>query len=277
MKNALYMVDSVTNRQMNSFIITTETGHTLLVDGGYADDAENLLDRLCAVTGSQKPRVDAWLLTHPHTDHLDAFCKIMQEYAHRVDVEAILCNFPDASYCAKELEEWGRYEPSIEEFNRLLPAFQHKVRTMEQGELYRFGEIELEVLYVPSHNYETNYINNSSVITRVTLEGKTVLFLGDMGKQESRNCLAFFAGTDRLRSDYVQMSHHGQNGAVKEFYQAVSPSICLWCTPEWLWNNDAGQGYNTHKWKTIIVRGWMEEMGVKEHYVMKDGFREILL
>ena len=62
-----------------------------------------------------------------------------------------------------------------------------------------------------------------------------------------------------------------------DVYQAISPSACLWCTPDWLWNNDAGLGYNTHCFKTIEVQGWMEKLGVKTHYVTKDGDQTIEL
>ena len=89
--------------------------------------------------------------------------------------------------------------------------------------------------------------------------------------------LAMYQSTDKLKADYVQMAHHGQNGVDKPFYEAVNPTACLWCTPQWLWDNDAGKGFNTHCWKTVTVRGWMDELGVKEHYVMKDGLHEIKL
>ncbi len=69
----------------------------------------------------------------------------------------------------------------------------------------------------------------------------------------------------------MQIAHHGQNGVTKQFYEAVNPKGCLWGTPDWLWNNDIGQGYNTHSYKTIEVRGWMTELGVKEHYIMMNG------
>ena len=74
-----------------------------------------------------------------------------------------------------------------------------------------------------------------------------------------------------MKADYVQMAHHGQHGVTKEFYEAVAPTGCFWCAPDWLWNNDAGLGYNTHCFKTVEVQGWMEELGVKEHYILMNG------
>jgi hypothetical protein len=71
------------------------------------------------------------------------------------------------------------------------------------------------------------------------------------------------------------MAHHGQNGVDRAFYEAVSPRGCLWCAPAWLYNNDIGKGYNTHVWRTVEVRGWMEEIGATEHYVIKDGLQVV--
>ncbi len=47
------------------------------------------------------------------------------------------------------------------------------------------------------------------------------------------------------------MAHHGQAGATKQLYEAIAPKICLWPTPEWLWNNDAGNGKNTRTMENI--------------------------
>ena len=63
----------------------------------------------------------------------------------------------------------------------------------------------------------------------------------------------------------------------KTLYADIAPKICLWCTPQWLWDNDAGQGYNTHTWQTVIVRGWMEELGAQRHIVAKDGTQSLTL
>ena len=59
--------------------------------------------------------------------------------------------------------------------------------------------------------------------------------------------------------------------------QAVAPRVCLWNTPDWLWNNDAGNGFDTGPWRTVEVRGWMEELGVRRHFVSKDGEQTICL
>ena len=46
MKNTVYQLNSVTNVQMNSYIITTSDGHVMIIDGGFRQDAENMLTYL---------------------------------------------------------------------------------------------------------------------------------------------------------------------------------------------------------------------------------------
>ena len=76
---------------------------------------------------------------------------------------------------------------------------------------------------------------------------------------------------ETLYADYTQLAHHGQSGVSKEFYQYIKPEVCLWATPEWLWNNDKGNGFDTGPWATVETRRWMQELGAKKHIVAKDG------
>lgn len=58
----------------------------------------------------------------------------------------------------------------------------------------------------------------------------------------------------------------------EEVCEVVKPDVCLWCTPEWLWNNDMGDGYNTYLFLTVEVRSWMDEISPnRKDYVTKDG------
>ena len=65
------------------------------------------------------------------------------------------------------------------------------------------------------------------------------------------------------RSGWAAAKALNSSVVLKSFYQAVAPRACLWNTPDWLWNNDAGNGFDTGPWRTVEVRGWMEELGVR--------------
>jgi hypothetical protein len=103
---------------------------------------------------------------------------------------------------------------------------------------------------------------------------KSVLFTGDLGAEGGEKLLKS-KYADALPSDYVQMAHHGQAGVTEAFYRKVNPSYCLWPTPQWLWDNDKGQGKGSGHWKTLAVRAWMDKLNIKRHYVMFQGLQQI--
>jgi hypothetical protein len=73
-----------------------------------------------------------------------------------------------------------------------------------------------------------------------------------------------------------------------EVYAAIEPKICLWCCREESYNgvNIPKVYYDKEKMKQLgwlrmhpvtVTRRWMEQLGVKKHYVTKDGTNEIIL
>ncbi len=274
MKNAIHMLKSTTDIQMNSFLITTEDGKIIAIDGGFREDAPYFLEYLRTLTGETVPHIDAWFLTHPHCDPIHAFIEIMENRFREMTVGTVYFNFPSVQFIAREEPH---EEKTMREFHAQLYKFADKVCICSGGDTYDIGAAHFDILY--SHDFEINRNvgNNASLVFRMTLGGRTVLFTGDCGVEAGQKILRLWKDKGMVKADICQMAHHGQNGCDRAFYEAVAPEICLWCTPQWLWDNDAGEGYNTHVWQTIIVRGWMDEIGAKTHYVMKDGTQTVEL
>lgn len=272
MKNAIHMLRSVTDTICLSLIITTEDGKVIVVDGGFPTETEHFLESLREITGRKRPHIDTWFLTHPHDDHISVFLKIMRDMPDAVEVDCIRFNFPSIQFLAREDKS---AETTMTEFTQLLPVFADRVCFTSGGDVFDIGAAHIEVLYTHDYEQNRNVCNNASMVFTVTLGGKKLLVTGDCGVEAGNKILRL--APDKLKSDICQMAHHGQNGCDREFYEAVAPEICLWNTPQWLWDNDAGKGYNTHCWKTVEVRGWMEELGVKENYVSKDGTQVVVL
>ena len=271
MKNTVAQLNSVNGGQMNSYVVTTEDGKIIVIDGGYRDDAENLLAYLRGVSGCEIPHVDAWIFSHAHGDHIDAFIEIVEKHWDKLTVGKIYYNFPSAQFLCRE----QNYGKCILDFNRLLPVFADKIEIVYRCDEYDIGSAHIEILYSPNGEIQAEpnggRINDTSVVFMLTLAGKKMLFLGDAEPLVGERLLVLYKGTGKLKADYVQMAHHGQNGVTKEFYETVAPTGCFWCAPDWLWNNDAGLGYNTHCFKTVEVQGWMADLGVQEHYILMNG------
>ncbi len=274
MKNAIYMLKSTTGTQMNSYIITTADGKVIAIDGGFRADACYFIEYLRELTGQQVPHLDGWFLSHAHCDHIDCFLEIVENHRDELTFDKVYYNFPSIYFHSHEDKSAVK---TSEEFYRDLPLFADRIHICSGGDQMDIGDAHFDFLYSTDSEFKRNVCNNSSLVFRMILGGKTVMFTGDCGVEAGQKILRLWKDKGLVKSDICQMAHHGQNGCSREFYEAVAPEICLWNTPLWLWNNDAGKGYNTHIWKTVEVRGWMEELGVKENYVIKDGTQVVML
>ena len=157
---------------------------------------------------------------------------------------------------------------------------------VKEGETLEIDELKFDFLFTYRPYLTSNPINDSSLVFKMTTPNKTVLFLGDLGPDGGD--ILFRESRQLLKSDIVQMAHHGHMNVSMEVYAAISPSACMWCAPDWLYNEVEIPDYLDKKEKFIkmgrvrmygtkITRDWMELLGVKKHYVTKDGTQEIEL
>lgn len=248
--------------QMMGYLLTTENGKTIVIDGGTSDDTDNLIKHIKEKTG----KVDAWFITHPHRDHATSLINIIQNTD--IPIDAIYVSLHDADWY-KQHEE-ARSNEAIS----LIEALQNerikdKVHEVSLNEKIQIDNVKAEILGIKNPEITTRAINNSSMVIKMKTETKSVLFLGDTGAESGEKLLK--TQKEKLKADIVQVAHHGQNGVTKEVYEAVDPQICLWPTPEWLWNNDKGEGEDSGPWKTKETRKWLEELGIKQNIIAKDG------
>lgn len=251
--------------QMMGYILVADSGELILIDGGMSGDADYLLASLRRV-GGEKPVIAAWFVTHAHRDHVDALYEILQKYPDALEIRHIYHAIPDETVFAT-LEK-GHSLITYQHVQEIFAAHADRVTRLHGGEQFTCGTARLSVLFVPAAPYAV--INDTSVVYRLDAAGQSVLFLGDLSKNKEDALLA--AAGDRCKDcDFVQLAHHGQKGVSEKFYTAIRPRCALWCTPDWLWDNDDGGGFNTHIWQTVTTRGWMKKIGVTRHFVSKDG------
>lgn len=252
-----------TESQMMGYVIKTHNEKLIIIDGGTYGDTDNLINYINGFGG----KVDSWFITHPHKDHASAFIDIVEN----TDIEI------DNVYVSLNSLEWyeqnsdGRFE-EIKKFFDVIEngRISNKVHEVSIGENIKIDNLKLEILGIKNPEITKNPINNSSIVMKLKVNDKSILFLGDTGNESSEK-LINSTDASLLKSDIVQIAHHGQSGATEDLYKIINPSICLWPTPEWLWNNDCGEGYNSGEWKTLETRSWIESLNVKHNYIAKDG------
>ncbi len=261
-KIELTQLSNHSKTQMMGYIIKTKNDKMIIIDGGLSADTENLMNYI----SKNNNKVDYWFLTHNHNDHVTAFTEIAKK--ENVEIDNI--------YVSLNEKEWyEEHEKARAEFSSYLidllneENIKQKVKEPTLNEKIQIDGIEVEILGIRNPEIIENPGNEQSMVIKFNTGKQSLLILGDTGVKSSEKLLK--NQKDKLKSDIVQMSHHGQLGATKELYKEVAPKICLWPTTDWLWDNDMGTGKDSGPWKTLETRKWMEELGVIQNYIEKDG------
>ena len=258
----VYLLGNRGYGQMLSTLFRSPSGRVVMVDGGNIDDGDFLYATLMELGGE----VDTWFITHAHIDHFRALGTILKRpNMGGLKIRRLMYDFPPLEWFAAH--EKGCVEP-LKIFLSDVERNKVKVEKPEFRKVYDLGEgLTFECLNHVDLRIWVNGCNNSSICYRVENGGKSLLVTGDIGEQMA-NWLIKQNAPEKLKCDVVFMSHHGQNGAGRNFYEAVKPEICVWPTPQWVWDNDGGMGPGSGPYKTNYVKTWMQDLGVKRHFLL---------
>ena len=135
-----------------------------------------------------------------------------------------ICAFPSAQYLAED--PYGAAD-TVRAFYALLPFFADKFFPVTAGDKLSVSGANLHFLYTPDWTIQQDKCNNSSLVVRIELAGRVLLFTGDCAAAAGERILSQWGALGMLKADICQISHHGQNGCTREFYQAVSPETAL--------------------------------------------------
>ena len=203
------------------------SGEFIVVDGGFTVPTESdyVYNRLRELAPDPENIViAAWYLTHAHIDHTQAFNDFVARHSRDVPIRQVVFNFThDAFY---DPLDGGTTEANVRVILGLLPNTE--VIKAHTGQLFHYPGASVEMLftfddYLPR---ELPYVNATSLIFRVTLGGQTVMVLGDASEHITPMACRMYG--DYLKSDIVQMSHHGLDGATAEMYSLIAPHTALW-------------------------------------------------
>ena len=253
----LWQLPGQTRSQMNSYVIRTIGNELIVIDGGTKGDAA-YLRKFIRDLGNH---VHAWFISHTHYDHVDALTAILNNPGD-IKIDKIYGSLPDDAWMKKHQN--AHADKTQLQLKAALKKSKRKLLELSPGQKIKFKGATFEVLSTVDQKRTKNAVNNQSAVWRVDVGDTSILFLGDLGVEGGEALLAS-PYRNRLKADYVQMSHHGQAGVSEEFYKTVNPKFCLWPTPGWLWNSH----------RTPEVRAWMEKLSIQKHYVAKDGLHKI--
>lgn len=199
----LWMLGSATGAQNLSIVIKSPHGKLIVIDGGWEADA----DKLSSLILQQGGKVDAWLITHPHEDHVGALCTILNDSSRKIKIDKI--------YCSLATPDWYRQvSPSGAGIaNQLLNAFTKLPVGTVTNNIGRGTEINIDDVNIRVLNnrgvYTYNGVNNSSLVYKIRVSGQSILILGDLAYDGGKDLIKTCSAAE-LKSDIVQMAHHGQ-------------------------------------------------------------------
>ncbi|MBQ5790318.1 MAG: MBL fold metallo-hydrolase, partial [Thermoguttaceae bacterium] len=178
-KVTMWQTPRQTGSQMMGYIFRTATGETVVFDGGMPGDGKYLAELLKKRCGG---KVDAWYLTHAHGDHFGALGEILAKTPDALEIGKLYFNFPNRDWLDKY--EAGCRKCRHPFFAALEKNFKGEIVTPKPGDVQTFGDaLSIETLNDFDESLTTNAINNSTIIFRLDVAGKSLLMLGDLGAE----------------------------------------------------------------------------------------------
>ena len=218
-----------------TYIVRLADNSFIIVDGGYADDAKNLMKTLISLSGQESGiRIRAWIFSHAHNDHYPAFGEFAINYADKVKLECVMY-----SPVPEDRANDKYFNGDILEHIALFDGA--KAVTVHAGMTFKMADVTLEVLNTPEYvykDYSNLDFNESSAVYRVKNDNGSVIFLGDCYDKVSRFIIDTYG--DGLKSEMMQVSHHGVEQATLELYDIIAPSLAFWPCDEWLLTHERG-------------------------------------
>lgn len=231
---------SVTQMQLDGagmmYAIQLADGKFIVIDGGVygLEDTWRLHDYLVEKTPEgKKPTIACWMYTHPDPDHIQLATEFPAKYAEEIEIESFAYNFSSDSFVTagnqNDATIIAAFQTLIKNDKTYYPDATHY--QIHAGQTYYFKGVEIEILITSEEFYpnQPQVWNDTSAAWRMKFDnGQTVMFLGDCQAVLCQQLEDTYG--DYMKSDMLQLAHHGLIGGDLELYQLIDPDICFWST-----------------------------------------------
>ncbi|HYR75125.1 MAG TPA: ComEC/Rec2 family competence protein [Pyrinomonadaceae bacterium] len=260
----------------DSILIVSPTGKSVLIDAGDAGKGKVVLD---ALKRYKVERLDYFIATHPHPDHIGAADEVM----NGIKVGAVIDNGVDLSTPAPEPPakkgKGSRAAPPpppkkkvktattfFDEYAAALKQSGAQYEKAQPGKKYDLGGGAILTVLAPSEPFFNkdqmkaggNDTNANSIVMRLDYGEFTMLFMGDAETQTEQRLLG--KKDLDLNAKVIKVAHHGSKYATsEEFVKRVHPEAAI--ISDGAWNRyghpaqavlDRLKGANVKLWRTDL-------------------------
>ena len=200
--------------QGDAIHILTSHKRNILIDGGGSEQSDYDIGEKVLVPyllDNSYGIIDLIIVSHFHDDHVEGLISVIE----KLKVRNIIIGM---QYIKTDL-----YKHFIEVASKKnIPI--HIVKSKNS---FTIDGLKFDVLY--TGNIEEKNLNNDSLIVKVTINERKVLFTGDAEEEEESKVLELFnSSSHALDVDVLKVGHHGSRGSTtEEFLKFVKPEISV--------------------------------------------------
>lgn len=174
----------------------------IVIDGGWTEDAAYVRE----IINSFGVPVEAWILTHPHQDHIGAFNALYPDLDEITVNSIYTVDMASPEECLAVVS-WD----SVDAYNDFLALEIPNLQYVYTGDVLEICGLQIEILSAYDENVKNisrDYLNDGSMMFKVSGNEDSFLFCADVGINMSDYLLQKH-GAEKLSADYLQMGHHG--------------------------------------------------------------------
>jgi competence protein ComEC len=197
-------------------ILTSPDGKVMIIDAGNPSTFSDL-DSVLKALGIT--RIDYLVASHPHVDHIGSLAQLISTYEiGRVYTSELV--YPNPHY--------NNYMEAIKQTQT-----PHLI--LAEGDTFMFGASVLVEVFHPAPGIEyydgypaqsTQFINNHSLVMKITYGESSFLFGGDLYTSGEKDVVERYG--DRLHVDVFKVGHHGDSTSSSKSYRtAISAKIAV--------------------------------------------------
>ncbi|MDO8549026.1 MAG: DNA internalization-related competence protein ComEC/Rec2 [Ignavibacteria bacterium] len=198
----------------DAILIRTETGRTIVIDGG--EPGKSPLIQYLLDYGTKE--IDMIITTHPHDDHMKELIPLFS--AFKVKSLAFAGGIPEDLF-GEIIGEAKKTKVS-------------NIQSIKRGDRIIIGkDSNIDVIWPESeivegfskYKSDNTALNNCSLVLKLNYGNFSMLFTGDAGEKTEEKLLDM---KEDLQADVLKVGHHGSSGSSgTAFLSAISPDVAV--------------------------------------------------